>query len=576
MKYLQKWYQKYNNCITNWIFPILLFFYPLTKVNQGIDVSDTTYSLGNYLFFNRLEGMWVISTYVSNVVGYLLTKLPFGETLLGMNIYTGLVVSLFVLVMYQILRKWMPEWIVFLAEIVAIGFMWIPTTILYNYLTYVLFSLGALFLYKGLVEGRAKYLIIAGICLGCNALVRVANLAQAALIVCVWYYNFLQKDTVRESIKKTGYCVVGYIIGIIPPFAGILIQYGFDGLLGMVRDLSAVQNADEGYSIGMMILMTVKAYISTMKWVVFVVIGIFLGMVMFYCLKERWILIKKIAYMGGILVMLRFFWGRGMFSFRYYEDYSSMYEWGMMGLYLALIACVYLMLGKGVSLQERLLGMVSLVIISVTPLGSNNYTYQNINNLFVVAPVTLYAFVKLFRRRYSVEKRVLHFPWKAMAAVLGSMILLQSAGFHSQFVFRDGMDGVKRNTRAEAPQVIKGMYTTEANEADVGELLLYIEDNCGELTEAVYFGDCPGMTFLTGIPAAIDSSWPDLESYAAGQFEAELMNLSATPLVIMRNIEKDSDAYTQKKEILQDYMSVKHYERVFENNGYTVYKPLEP
>ena len=152
MKYLQRWYQKYNNCITNWIFPIVLFFYPMTKVNQGIDVSDTTYSLGNYLFFNRLEGMWVISTYVSNVVGYLLTKLPFGDTLLGMNIYTGLIVSLFVLATYQILRKWMPEWIVFLAEIVAIGFMWIPTTILYNYLTYILFSFGALFLCKGLTS----------------------------------------------------------------------------------------------------------------------------------------------------------------------------------------------------------------------------------------------------------------------------------------------------------------------------------------------------------------------------------------------------------------------------------------
>ena len=139
--------------------------------------------------------------------------------------------------------------------------------------------------------------------------------------------------------------------------------------------------------------------------------------------------IQKLLYMAGVLVLLRFYWGRGMFSFRYYEDYSSMYEWGMMGLYLALFACVYLFMGKGVSIQERLLGMVSLVIIVITPLGSNNYTYQNINNLFIVAPITLYAFVKLFRRRYSVETRVLHFPWKAMTAVLFAMILLQSAGF---------------------------------------------------------------------------------------------------------------------------------------------------
>lgn len=573
MKQLQRLYRKYNNCITNWIFPILLFLYPLTKVNQGIDVSDTTYSLGNYLFFDRLEGMWVISTYLSNVVGYVLTKLPFGDTLLAMNIYTGMIVSALVFSIYQTLRKWMPEWIVFLAELIAIGFVWIPTTILYNYLTYVLFSIGALLLYKGLAEGKTKYLVIAGICLGCNALVRVANLAQMALIVAVWYYSYLQKETVQESVKKTGYCIAGYLIGIIPPFVAILVQFGFDGLLGMIQDLSAVQNADEGYSIGMMILMTIKAYISTLKWVAFVVIGMFLGMVMFYCKKEHMVLAKKIAYMAGIVVLLRFFWGRGMFSFRYYEDYSSMYEWGMMGLYLALFACVYLLIGKGVSVQERLFGMVSMLIILITPLGSNNYTYQNINNLFVVAPITLYAFVKLFRRRYAAEKRVLHFPWKAMVAVLGGMILLQSAGFHSQFIFRDGMDGTPRDTMLRTPQVVANMWTTQKNAEDIGGLLAFMENETNK--EAVYFGDCSGLPFLTGIPAAIDSSWPDLESYAVSQFETELEELGTEPLVIVRNVEKESQAYVEKKEILHDYMSAKHYESVYENNGYTVYKPVE-
>lgn len=575
MKQLQRLYQKYNNCITNLIFPIMLFLYPLIKVNQGIDVSDTTYSLGNYLFFDRLEGMWVISTYLSNVVGYVLTKLPFGDTLLGMNIYTGLIVSILVLAVYQILRKWMPEWIVFLAEIVAIGFMWIPTTILYNYLTYVLFSIGALLLYKGLVEGKTKYLVIAGICLGCNALVRVSNLAQMALIVCVWYYSYLQKETVQESLKKTGYCIVGYLIGIIPPFIGILMQYGLGGLFDMIQGLSSVQSADDSYSIVAMIFMTIKAYISTMKWVLFAVIGIFLGTVMFFYKKEWLVPVKKLLYMAGVLVLLRFYWGRGMFSFRYYEDYSSMYEWGMMGLYLALFACVYLFIGKGVSIQERLLGMVSLVIIVITPLGSNNYTYQNINNLFVVAPITLYAFVKLFRRRYSIETRVLHFSWKAMTAVLFAMILLQSAGFHSQFVFRDGMDGTKRDTVVETPAVVKGMHTTAANAEVISGLLLYMEDNRETITEAVYFGDCPGLAFLTGVPAAIGSSWPDLDSYSVQQFDTDLSKLTKLPAIILCNVEKDSAAYLEKKDILADYMNAKHYESVYENNGYTVYMPQE-
>ena len=53
-----------------------------------------------------------------------------------------------------------------------------------------------------------------------------------------------------------------------------------------------------------------------------------------------------------------------------------MYEWGMIGLYLAFVACGYLFFAKGVSEPERLWGMISLVVLCITPLGSNNYTYK--------------------------------------------------------------------------------------------------------------------------------------------------------------------------------------------------------
>jgi hypothetical protein len=35
-----------------------------------------------------------------------------------------------------------------------------------------------------------------------------------------------------------------------------------------------------------------------------------------------------------------------MFSFRYYEDYTSMYEWGMIGLYFIWIAAIYMLISN--------------------------------------------------------------------------------------------------------------------------------------------------------------------------------------------------------------------------------------
>ena len=84
MKQLKRIYHQYHEVITKYIFPVMLFLYPFLTVNQGVDVSDSTYSFSNFLFFEQMEGMWVVSTYVANVVGWLLTKLPFASDLISM------------------------------------------------------------------------------------------------------------------------------------------------------------------------------------------------------------------------------------------------------------------------------------------------------------------------------------------------------------------------------------------------------------------------------------------------------------------------------------------------------------
>lgn len=579
MKQLQKVYQKYNNCITKWIFPLILLIYPLMKINQGMDVSDSTYSLGNYLFFPEMKGMWVVSTYLSNVIGWLIVQLPFADRLLVMNLYTGLLVSALVLFLYYFMQKWMPAWIVFMGEMIAIGFLWIPTGILYNYLTYGFLAVGAMFLYKGLVEEKDRLLLVAGIMLGLNVWVRVSNLTEMALIVCVWYHCYIRRERIQNVwqtlFRKTGWCIAGYAIGALVPLVAILVQYGLSGIVDMITGLSQVQSSDNTYTIFSMIGATVNAYTRTGKWVAFIVAGMVLGFAMFVVKKESLVPLKKVAYLLGIAVLLRFFWGRGMFSFRYYEDYSSMYEWGMVGLYLAFAACIYLLSAKAVSSSERLWGMLSLVILFITPLGSNNYTYQNLNNLFLTAPITLYAFVKWFRRKYPAEKRVLLFPSKAMLSVLALMILIQSAGFHFFFVFRDGVDGTKRDTMIEQPASAAGMKTTKHNAEVLSGLLTYVEEETDQKQPAIYFGDCPGLAYFLEKPSAIDTTWPDLDSYSFKQFEDGLATLTEKPVIVIRNIEFDREIWLNKRDVLRNYMSEENYEAVYQNEDYTVYQPQE-
>ena len=572
MKQIKKIYQQYYKAITAYIFPMILFLYPFLTVNQGVDVSDSTYSFSNFLYFERMEGMWVVSTYVANVAGWLLTKLPFGTTLLGIKIYATFLISGTALLVYYMFQKWMPAWIAFVGEIIALGFCWIPAGILYNYLSYFLFTLGAILLYQGLVEEKDNLLILAGGILGINVFVRIPNLTETALIVGLWYYLASKRQKINVIIEKTAKCLVGYVIGVLIPLVGVILQFGFAGLGDMILGLSSVGSADDTYSIWSMITSVIDAYKRTSKWVFLIILGVAMGMSMFFCLRGKFEVLKKIAYVGGMAILLRFLWGRGMFSFRYYEDYSSMYEWGMIGLYLIWIAAIYMLVSNKNSLEEKLWAVLVLVITAVTPLGSNNYTFQNLNNLFLTAPFGLYAYVKIFRRKAGAGVFYgIAFPWKAMLAMLGIAILVQSAGFHSQFVFRDGMDGSKRSYRFDTPKTLAGMQTNEKNGAAIQELVQYLDSKELAQNEVILYGDCPGLSFILEKPFAIGTSWPDLASYPYETFVQDLKDLDVAPMVIIRNVNTGGEQSVQKKEYLTAFMNSNEYVNIYNNGTYGVY-----
>ncbi len=177
-------FQKAWKLAENILFPLVLALFPLLKVQEGIDLTDTGYSLGNYRFFGEAGGIWVVLTFLSNVTGFVFTKLPMGGTMLGMKIYSSLIISLMALMGYRFFKTKMPAALAFAGEIAAIGLCWCPPVILYNYVTYFLFLLGSILLFRGLAGGRKICLFLAGAALGANVMVRFpGNVLEAGLIL---------------------------------------------------------------------------------------------------------------------------------------------------------------------------------------------------------------------------------------------------------------------------------------------------------------------------------------------------------------------------------------------------------
>lgn len=565
----------WNRIKTNYIFPCILALLPLLQINQGVDITDTGYSLGNFRFLEELEGMWYIATYLANVVGVFFSKLPFGNTMMGMNFYTGLLVSAMSITAYFFFLKRMSPWIVFLGEVMALSLCWCPTVILYNYMTYLFLLLGALCLYEGLTEDKKYFFVLAGILLGMNVTVRMPNVTQASLILAVWYYGYLKKKKFSLVVKETLLCFGGYLLGFGVIFCIILMQHGISSYIAMLQSLFGMSAKVTSYTPGGMITEVIKDYIENLKWFVGMVLGILAGGVGFRLWKGKWEPLKKIGYVLCILVLFRLYYAKGMFNIKYYT-YESMFSWVAVFLMISIVVYVWTVFRKKASESDKLLAFLLLLMIAITPLGSNNGIYPTVNFMFLCIPFTIWLVTK--------EWQTWIFPVKAMLTAVLIALFIQSVGFGTTFVFRDGTQGEKRDTKIVNNDILKGMYTSATRAKAIEELTDFAETSqyANQNKEVLLYGNIPSVSYFLDLPPAIWTTWPDLESNELMLLEQELNRLAAEdsrPVVIVSKeigtymevsqtgVKGDlgADAEIDKISCLEDFLRVGNYQMVFEN-----------
>ena len=587
---LQSIYQKNRFVLENIVFPVLLILYPLLKIRQGIDVSDTTYSLSNFQYFTSMDGTWIVATFLSNVVGWLMMCLPFGATLMGMYFYTALVQSATAVIVYRVFSKRVPALSVFVGEVIALGLCWCPSTILYNYLTYLLMAAGMMLLYKGIICENCRYYVAAGVCLGVNVAVRMPNVVQMAFIVAVWYGAFLFGGKWRRAVTDTLWCILGYVIGFGVPFGVICIKYGAGAYPSMVMNLFAMTEKATDYKPSSMVAGMFGDYFKGLHWLIFAGVCMLGGWVLFVLQRKvfadkQWaVIFCKVIYGAVLLVLLRFYWGRGVFNFQYYED-GSVYYPAVLLLIVTVLMAVLCLCKKRMPRECKIMAVLVLVQILVTPLGSNNYLYPIINNMFVAVPFVLWIGY-LWNRRQQAEGVAT--VWVMPFCILIIFVLVQSVGFHLRFSFRDGVEGEKRDTTVSVPMKAAGVYTTKDNAAWLSELAEYTDSAGLAGKEVILYGEIPGLGYFLDMPPALSTFWPDLDSYRMVEYERDMACLESPPVIITSSpiaawLNEDADGMNwfgvdqeklnadEKLQILSQYMEERGYQESFGNGRYVVY-----
>lgn len=626
-----------NSCLSS-LFIIILALYPMRHIHWGLDLWDTGYSYANfeYMGLEHMDPMWLFSTYLANAVGHLLTMLPMGGTLVGMNFYTGLFVSLLALLGYFFCTKKLeiPPFFVFVGEFTAISLCWCPTASFYNYLTFVFFLGGFILLYRGLTEEKKWYLFAAGICLGTNVLVRFSNLAETGMIVAVWAYGIIEalddrknkqkiwngknigKGAWSRTVSRTLWCLGGYLSALGAAAVYIQVRYGLNSYAAGIRRLFAMTDQATDYKATSMVMGVLQDYLSNLYWVARIFIIIFVGVLFFVIVrfltesKNHFRKHPEIA--AGIKIAARVLWiyacwlmlmwlkRNNVYSFDgYLGGASAVYRTGILFLTAAIVIAAIRIFHPKSRKEERLLGGMLILLLVLTSIGSNNRNYPSINNLFVAAPYTIWQCWIFCRKKYDNEvMQTVIFPVKAVFAALLLLFVVHSVHFGANFLFEDTKGAQNLTATIDNNEVLKGIKMSPERAEWMSSISEYVEREDLQGREVILYGKIPSLSYYLQMPSAFNP-WSDLLSYSyetmkqdLAETEAQMEQDSKRPVIIVthpyafyreggielmmqKEVNEDliySIEQDQKWELLMQFMKRKRYEKTFFNDKFVIFE----
>lgn len=577
-------------------FLLFLIFYPMRHANWGLDLWDTGYNYANFTYMgtDHMDPMWLFSTYLSNVVGHLFTLLPFGGTLIGLNVYTGLFVSLLAVLGYWFCRVKlkMPAWICFVGEVAAVSLCWCPTALLYNYLTYVLFLGCVILLYIGLTEDKKWLLFAAGICLGTNIFVRFSNLPEAAMIVAVWAYAAIEglerkksagllRGVLRQAGRHTLWCVLGYVSAVAVFLGWLSIRYGFTNYIEGIQRLLSMTDTATDYKPTSMLTGIIVPYMDMIYWIVrimvFVVAGILVCAVL--GLVGKFVVVRVLSVVACIAitaVMISWMFYNHYTSF-YYYSYDAMYRPAVLFMMIAMVMGAISVFRPNVPKRERLLSGMVILVLLLTSLGSNNNVYPSINNLFVAAPYVLWQAVRF--TRWSLQGQLVSlFPAKVAMWAMMLLFLIQGVGFGAMFTFAEATGVQDVSSKVNNNKVLAGVKMSAERAQWMTELSAYVEEKELQGREVLLYGQLPALSFYLEMPSAFNP-WSDLRSYSLTKMGQDMERLRGEikekskerPVVIAENSVKQSED-DAKWQLICEFMEEYDYKETFINDKFTVWE----
>ncbi len=501
------------------VFIGILIVFSFLHVTTGFVLADEGYGFYNFEEFPNIDTTWAISTLYANLIGKLLTVLPFGHMVVGMKLYCAAIFVVFTVWEYRELSKHYSEVSVFIGLMISIGLCWTPKGLLYHYISYFIFNAVALLLIKAINSGKWVWYVVAGFLLGSNVFVRFPNITECALVLVLWAYGFIKH---KKVIKETLLCIAGYAVALAVGVVIIVRIWSLDAIREMLYGLFQIGTHVSEYNPRLYVLCMYYAYkIRVSFWLPFLLLGV----VAYF--TKRWFIQKNrikfwiatsfeiVAFICLAVIMFV----KGKFTL-IYDEFSSIENWATIFLVLAIIIFVLCLFSKKVETNDKLIALAALIIIAVTPMGGNCFIFESYNNLFLIAPVFVGLLSKKINKNSIPSGKVIPYSFTCLLVII--VVFVQALGFGLEYVREDG--SFSKTDYAYVPNNyrLQGVKLKKEKAEMISSLQTFLKENGLADSKAIIWGNNPGLLYVLNLDNAMSHSWIYLYSYSDDAMIAEL------------------------------------------------------
>jgi len=354
--------------------------YLLLFVWQGLDFTDMGFWLTSYQqFYSQPATIWApcwLTAFIGHWVGFILGGSVLAYKLGYIFVIAASAVISFLLLGSQIGKTWGLAALILLVVVFSRGYLgnWID----YNQLTALFYLCSATFLFFGLSNQRKFLIICAGIVIGANVFIRLPNLTGIALIAAIWFYGLVCRWSSRYIFVCTFLFVAGVTLGVALIWALIEVHgHGEMYIRGIRAIINEAYAANSPHPGGGLLKQLIHSHAIAFSEALFSIISflIFSYLIKFYNDKYRRFFTGFTLIFGSII----------LFYISYYRGQSVAIYPGI--FYLVLVGIIYSQLEQSQNLS--LLAFISIVILFVTPLGSNNGISNSIFGMWLALPLSL-------------------------------------------------------------------------------------------------------------------------------------------------------------------------------------------